>query len=198
VKPHCEVINWCLMPNHYHFLIDATDSGAEIIKVGALHMSRFANGIRLLQSVYCQMFNRKYGRTGSLFKCKAKAKICEDITDNYRMIVFNYIHKNPEAAGLVKNAGDWPFSSYMDYFGDRNNTLCNMELAYKLIGIDDYIEKTSILEHFATDNMRRILSKNIKFKIGNHVLLDEIETTHESIDETSYFNSNNSEFSNYF
>jgi hypothetical protein len=38
-----------------------------------------------------------------------------------------YIHHNPVAAGLVKDAADWPLSSARDYLGERNGTLPTLD-----------------------------------------------------------------------
>ena len=36
--------------------------------------------------------------------------------------------------GLVTSMKDWEYSSYPDFAGLRNGTLCNLELAEELIG----------------------------------------------------------------
>jgi len=42
---------------------------------------------------------------------------------------FNYIHRNPVKAGLVKKATDWEFSSARDYGGLLDGMLVNKKLA---------------------------------------------------------------------
>jgi len=44
-------------------------------------------------------------------------------------VCFNYIHQNPVTAGMVKNAGDWEYSSYIDYSGKRDGKLISRERA---------------------------------------------------------------------
>ena len=56
---------------------------------------------------------------------------------NYPFICFNYIHQNPMKAGLVKRMEDWEFSSFRDYAGLRNGTLCNRNLARQVTGFDE-------------------------------------------------------------
>ena len=57
--------------------------------------------------------------------------------EDYCSNCFSYIHENPVAAGLVKGAAEWRYSSYTDYAGNRNGTLCNKALASKYCGYDE-------------------------------------------------------------
>lgn len=49
--------------------------------------------------------------------------------DEYPQVCFNYIHLNPVKDRLVKQAEDWEFSSYRDYFGLRNGKLVEKDCA---------------------------------------------------------------------
>lgn len=136
VHPYCDLFAWCLMPNHFHFMFLFKSPGDEIIKVGSLEMTRFANGMRLLQSHYAHYFNRKYLTSGNLFRQKAKIKSCAELQSDYRITLFNYIHFNPVTDGLVKNCGQWQFSSYNDYYHDRGGTLVSKELTAYYLGLE--------------------------------------------------------------
>jgi len=143
VLPNCEALAYCLMPNHFHFLIQATEQSAKSKLVGNISSCELSNGFRLLQSNYAQFINKKKSRTGSLFRQKSKAKSLDDGDKNYGFTAFHYIHQNPLRAGLVQVLEDWNFSSFPDYAGRRNGTICNKELAYALIGFDrdDFIKE---------------------------------------------------------
>jgi putative transposase len=112
VAPNCKVFAYCLMPNHFHFLIYATQEAATIKQSGNVETTLLANGFRLLQSRYAQEFNLKYNRVGSLFRQKAKAKSLREGTSNYLFIAFQYIHQNPLKANLVNKLEDWQYSSF--------------------------------------------------------------------------------------
>jgi REP element-mobilizing transposase RayT len=137
ILQHCEVLAYCLMPNHFHFLIQATEVSARNKVVGNINLCELSNGFRLLQSTYAQYINKKTGRTGSLFRQKTKAKPMADGDKNYGFVAFHYIHQNPLKAGLVKLLEDWRFSSFLDYAGMRNGTICNKPLAFEVIGFDE-------------------------------------------------------------
>lgn len=133
----CEVVNYCLMPNHFHFLINATKVSATPVMLGKIESTRLANGFRLLCSSYSNDFNKKYHRTGSLFRQKTRAKNLEAGPENYPFICFQYIHQNPMTAGLCHKMEEWEFSSFRDYCGLRYGSLVNKHLAYELIGVSE-------------------------------------------------------------
>ena len=136
VLQYCDVVAYCLMPNHFHFLINTNEIASQPIKLGNIETTPLANGFRLLCSGYANEFNKKYNRSGSLFRQKTQAKNLEATPDrNYPLICFQYIHQNPMTAGLVAKMEDWEFSSFRSYAGIEENGIIKKELAYSLIGI---------------------------------------------------------------
>ncbi len=124
------------MPNHFHFLIHATDNSDRKISIGNIELTELSNGFRLLQSNYAAHFNKKYGRSGSLFRQKTKAKPTTDEHGQYAFIVFQYIHQNPLKAGLVSRLEDWLYSSFQDYLLEGQDSICDRELCMQIIGYD--------------------------------------------------------------
>jgi len=88
---------YCLMGNHYHLLIETLEA----------NLSR---GMRQLNGVYTQRFNRRHKRSGHLFQGRYKAILVEK--DTYLLEVARYIVLNPVRAGLVNRPGRWKWSSY--------------------------------------------------------------------------------------
>ena len=152
LKTKAEILAWCLMPNHFHFLIQVTEISLEPVKVGSIEMPAITNGFRLLQSAYAKGINKEMSRTGNLFQQKTKAKVVSGPPD-YTLAAFHYIHQNPLAAGLVKSLPDWEYSSLKDYAGLRNGTLCNKVLTAQLLGVDMFIPGTS---HLNEDDIKSI------------------------------------------
>ncbi|GAB3428212.1 transposase [Niabella aquatica] len=134
--PNCEILAWCLMPNHFHLMIYATEKSCNKIKQGGIEIEQLANGIRKMLSGYARIYNQKYNRTGSLFRQKTKSKALSEADANanrynladYIYNCFNYIHQNPVEAELVSSAEQWKFSSYLDYCCKRKGTLCRVFL----------------------------------------------------------------------
>ncbi|MBU0621769.1 MAG: transposase [Gammaproteobacteria bacterium] len=97
-----ERFNWtphafCLMGNHYHLLLETPDGN-------------LAKGMRHLNGVYTQRFNRKHKRVGHVFQGRYKAIIVQKQT--YLLELARYIVLNPVRARMVRSAKDWPWSSY--------------------------------------------------------------------------------------
>ncbi|MBC8486731.1 MAG: transposase [Ignavibacteria bacterium] len=136
--PHCSILAYCLMPNHFHFLIfvDRNIGGTDSNRATDHPISK---GLRILLSSYSQAINIQQKRTGNLFQQNTKIKcisdiLCDNISNNYYdYICFNYIHQNPLKAKLVQRIEDWEFSSFRDYIGLRKGTLCNLNLAFNII-----------------------------------------------------------------
>ena len=129
IFPCCDILSWCLMPNHFHFLIHANEETVKIIKENPIKINALTEGFRLLLSSYTQGINKQEQRTGNLFQQKTKFICVSEGSEHYGYTVFQYIHQNPFKANLVKRLEDWEFSSFADYAGLRNGKLCNIELA---------------------------------------------------------------------
>jgi len=136
IYPVCDILSWCLMPNHFHFLIHANELSIKLLKKIPLEINSLTDGVRVLLSSYTQGINRQQTRTGNLFQQKTKMKCINEGDQHYGYTAFQYIHQNPLKANLVKRLEDWEFSSFIDYAGLRNGNLCNKELAISLLGLN--------------------------------------------------------------
>ena len=143
IFPHCETICWCLMPNHFHFMIYTDNRCLQKIQQGGLLLDPVTNGFRKTLSSYSHQLNKNSGRSGALFRPKTKSKcLTEDSTNtgnynNRRSFVqscFDYIHQNPVEAGLVEDAEQWQWSSSSFYGNKKTDLLCNKEIADRFLG----------------------------------------------------------------
>ncbi len=133
-----DIINWCLMPNHFHFLIIANKKSTSIVKRTNIELFQLSENIRLMLSQYMHAINKQEGLEGSLFRQNTKAKcLSETNSENYVKTCFYYIHQNPLKAGLVTKLEDWEFSSIRDYAKIRKGTICNYKLAKEVINYDE-------------------------------------------------------------
>lgn len=102
-KSLTEIIAFCLMPNHCHFLLK---------QLGNRGISNF---MRNFQNSYARYFNVRYKRTGGLFQSMFKAVRVE--TDEQLLHVSRYIHLNPVSAYLIEmeELENYPWSSFGMY-----------------------------------------------------------------------------------
>jgi putative transposase len=142
LSPVSEIISYCLMPNHFHLIIKATENSiATRNTFGGKPMQEFAYRIGILLSSYSQAINKQNSTSGSLFQQKTKVKILseqvEGKKESYLEHCFFYIHNNPIRAKLVSKLKDWPYSSWPDYTGKQNGTLCNKALFFDCTGLNE-------------------------------------------------------------
>ncbi len=107
----CERCNWqlhayCLMTNHYHLLVETPDGN-------------LSKGMRQLNGVYTQRFNRKQGRVGHVFQGRFRGILVEK--DAYLLELARYIVLNPVRAHMVDYTEDWPWSSYRATTGQEES-----------------------------------------------------------------------------
>jgi len=137
IQPYCDILAWCLMPNHFHFQVNSDKRTVQTKTIGGSQRNVLAEGIRNLLSSYTQAINNQNDTTGSLFQQNTKAKpIISKGSNLYYRTCFHYIHQNPMKAKLVDKMEDWEYSSFKDYCGKRNGTLANKELAIQLLDLD--------------------------------------------------------------
>jgi len=94
---------WCLMTNHYHLMIETP-------------RPNLSRGMRQLNGVYTQKFNRRHGRTGHVFQGRFKSVVVDK--DSYLLELSRYIVRNPVAAGMVEDVDSWPWSSFRATAGE--------------------------------------------------------------------------------
>ncbi|MGG7056547.1 REP-associated tyrosine transposase, partial [Nitrosomonas sp. ANs5] len=103
----CKRFNWvchayCLMDNHYHIVVETLEG----------NLSR---GMRQLNGVYTQTFNRAHNRVGHVYQGRYKAILVEK--ESYLLELSRYVVLNPVRAGRVKDVEQWPWSSYSAMIG---------------------------------------------------------------------------------
>ncbi|HEY5408740.1 MAG TPA: hypothetical protein VIJ92_16715 [Ginsengibacter sp.] len=146
-KKYGDILCYCLMPNHFHFMFVPNEDACKNIYLGdkLTHIQNLSKAIGKTLSSYTKAINLHNKTTGNLFQKKTKAKCLTDekyphskfTKQDYLLTCFHYINQNPKQAKLVQEIKDWQFSSYPDYYGYRNGTLCNKTLAMQLIGLTD-------------------------------------------------------------
>jgi putative transposase len=117
-----ELLAFCLMPNHFHLLLQQTSLGS---------MESFMRSVITRYSMY---FNKRYDRVGKLFQGHYKACLVDN--EEYLLHLSRYIHLNPqEFTDDLLNA----HSSYPEYLRKRKSSWIKPEI---ILSFFDKADKT--------------------------------------------------------
>lgn len=100
---------YCLMSNHYHLLIETPDGN-------------LSTGMRQLNGVYTQAFNKKNRRVGHVFQGRYKAILIQK--ESHLLGVCRYVVLNPVRARVVERPEQWKWSSYRALIGKEKPHSC--------------------------------------------------------------------------
>jgi REP element-mobilizing transposase RayT len=128
----CKRYNWrchayCLMDNHYHVVVETNEGN-------------LSKGMRQLNGVYTQYVNRTHMRVGHVFQGRYKGILVEK--DSYLLELSRYVVLNPVRARMVKDVGQWPWSSYRSMIGEQP--------------VPEWLETDGLLGHFSVQRKRAI------------------------------------------
>ncbi len=120
----CNRYNWlvhcyCLMTNHYHLVIETPEGN-------------LSSGMRQLNSVFTQRFNRQRGSSGHVLQGRYKSILVN--SEVYYKTLIRYVLQNPVRAKMVLNAGDYHWSSYNAFLGKFN--------------LGEWLQTDVVLSHF--------------------------------------------------
>lgn len=98
------VLDWCLMPNHFHLLLQLQEGG-------------LSEGMRELNGCFSRWSNRQTDRTGTGHLVKNRFGSVDVIREGHLWNVITYIPLNPVRAGLTPRPEDWAWSGYRATIG---------------------------------------------------------------------------------
>ncbi len=132
IFPVADVYAYCLLPNHFHFLIRIKDEN-KLVRI-AQNRSKYKNSAKsgsfsqLISDTfgsffnsYAKSFNKVYERHGSLFEESLKRKVID--SDDYFTSMIRYIHFNPVLHGIISHPAKWRNSSYHAFITTKKTLL---------------------------------------------------------------------------
>src|SRR5690606_35102585 len=175
VHPIADTFSYCLMPNHFHFLIrikeesvlknffkkkiekinfksDSTLQGFKTLEgfetPEGLDLSKLLSlQFSHLFNGYTQALNKQQGRKGGLFMHPFKRK---QITDEiYLRRLVRYIHYNPVESGLARSPEEWEFSSFNTIVVPKEGNGIKIERK-EIIGFFGDLDNFKYCHHYST------------------------------------------------
>lgn len=98
------VLDWCLMPNHFHLVIQLVEDG-------------LSDGMQELNGCYSRWSNARSGRTGTGHLVKNRFRDVRLKRDAHFWELMRYVPLNPVRAKLVEHPQDWRWSGYRAMIG---------------------------------------------------------------------------------
>lgn len=143
-KQIVEIISYCFMPNHFHFLLKQNENDG------------IMNFVRKISNSYAKYFNIKRERKGPLFEGKFKAIRIE--SNEQLLHLTRYIHLNPLIGHVITDLNSYMWSSYLEYLGKSKLEICSKDVVldqfksiknYQRFVLDhiDYAKKIDEIKH---------------------------------------------------
>ena len=129
---------YVLMGNHVHLI--ATPQRTDALA-------------RVMQAVgrtYVRRFNRRHGRTGTLWEGRYRASIIQD--DHYLLACQRYVELNPVRAGLVARPEDYRWSSHRHHLGLESDALVSPHSLYWALGNTPFDREIAYRALFEADS----------------------------------------------
>ncbi|WP_396144611.1 transposase [Flavobacterium sp.] len=136
-----EILAYCLMDNHFHFLIKIVDE------------KNVTQGFSNIFNAYAKAFNKQNDRTGSLFEKIFKRIKIQD--ENHLRNIIQYVHLNPKHH-LDLNYKTYKYSSFQTIISDKQTKLARNQVLNYFEGIDNFI--------YCHDFKNELLSEKFTFE----------------------------------
>jgi len=119
-RAHCAIHAYVLMSNHSHLLVTAGEGRSPA---------------RMMQSLggkYIHYYNKRYGRTGTLWEGRYRASLID--SERYFLVCSRYIELNPVRAGIVREPAGYRWSSFRSNANGCPDPLVRRHPVYLALG----------------------------------------------------------------
>ena len=122
-KYEADIFHYCLMTNHYHFLMRVKKGES----LGPL--------MHKVQLSYVRYYKKKYSYCGHVFQERYRSPRIHE--ESYYLQCGRYIERNPVKAGMVEESDEYPYSSASFYTTGQRDNLITANLYYADMGRSD-------------------------------------------------------------
>ena len=132
IEPIAETYAWCLMKNHFHFLVRIKDLNEIESEKKILPSQSFSN----LFNAYTKAFNKSYTRHSALFERPFRRKLIDN--ESYFQNLIAYIHNNPVHHKICDHPIEYPWTSYLACLSDKPTKLKRNEVIEMFNDVDNF------------------------------------------------------------
>jgi len=157
VKYYLEILAYCFMSNHVHFICIPKDT------------SSMADTFKYLNMIYSQYYNNKMKQKGHLWQGRFYS--CP-LDESHLHAAIKYVENNPVRAGIVKNAIDYKWSSAMEHIKDEYDIVSGNSKDF--IGIKNW--KKYLGEEEIEEDLQKIRNHTMKgLPLGGEAFVSRLE-----------------------
>lgn len=159
---------YCLMPNHFHLLIETAQEP----------LSKIMQQLLTLYGIY---FNLTYDRSGHVFQGRYKAVICQK--EEYLFKLLQYIHLNPLRAGLTKDINNYKWSSHLICSGKINNKNLSLEKLFQRMDCKSLAEGYRVYNNLTNEYINAKTINDFALKLNKISLQYEYSTLYDILEK---------------
>jgi putative transposase len=157
---------YVLMDNHFH-LLATPESETGLPKM-----------MQSLGRTYAQYFNRRHGRTGTLWEGRYRSTVLEAST--YLLPCMVLLDLNPVRAGRVRAPADYRWSSAAHWLGVRHDRLLTTHASYWTLGNTPFAREAAYAAMLevglsSAEHKRLIDAASNGWALGSSAFLDEVQ-----------------------
>ena len=156
LKYHLDIVSYCLMPNHVHFIVIPQEYDS------------LAKTFHILHTKYSQYINKRKNQKGHLWQGRFYSTI---LSKDHLKEAIRYVENNPVKAKMVKSAEDWDWSSSRYYIKGESKNEIPLYSFKKYLGINDW-------KDYLSGKLDNVILEEVKLKTYSGFPTGKIEFVH--------------------
>ena len=132
------VLGFVLMSNHVHLVFEG-------------EVENFARVFQSMGASFNRWYNAKYEHTGTIYNARYYSKLVQTRKQIVNLLV--YVFRNPVAAGMIKDARDYKWSSCAETFARKQESIADIKRVDELVSIGHLEDALDAKEALEDDEM---------------------------------------------
>ena len=141
-----EVMAYCLMTNHVHFIV---------VPAAKEGLGKFFNTVHMR---YAHYLNRQRNVKGHLWQGRFYSCVLDE-AHLYRGV--RYVERNPVRAGMIKGAWDYPWSSARGHMGMKNENVIRLSQEHRYLKQDEWKDYLQENDEEMENEMRKMTARGL-------------------------------------